>query len=852
MGCALVTVAAVPSEIPALRPETVSVPDHELLRRIGKGAYGEVWLARSVLGAARAVKIIWRDRFEHPRPFEREFQGIREFEPLSRQHEGLIDILQVGRQEDASWFYYVMELADGIDDAGATRAASGEAETYVPRTLHEELARRKRLSVADVATLGMKLADALAYLHRHGLVHRDLKPSNILFVRNEPRLGDVGLVAQIGGAMSFVGTEGYIAPEGPGTPAADIYALGLVLYEAATGLTRHDFPQLPPALASSEEAEDFAELNAVLLRACAAKARDRYASAEKLRDDLRAVAGGRSIRRQRQLEGQLARLRNIGIVAVCVALLAAAGWWWQQRAAGEARADAVREASQVAALAAKERELRVNLFAADMNQGGVAVRAGNLGRARELLRAWAPQAGIEDVRDEAWSYLMAAASGDRHRTFSGHARNVAGLSRSPDGTTLYSCGFDGTLREWNLSSGAGRVLATKEGEPFYEVTRIGDGDFVLAGGKATWRWQAGNGAWQKLGAGAARHLGAHPDAGWVATGGKTQFFGTDEPVEILSLDGSGSRRKLAERSGRVAVSNTGQWLATGEVDGKCVVYATATWERIKELESPGQIVALAFSPDDRWLAGALREGGVALWDLTTQRLAFRGEGHARQVVWCLAFSPDSRWLASGGSDQTVHLWNVAAGRLEQVLRGHEDEVWSVVFAPDGRWLASSGKDETVRVWPLDTPEAAPRPEQVAGRTIFSADSRWLACAQKGGALCVLDAATLAPAGTLPADEVPLAFSEQDHVLLSSPRGRQLTHWNWRQGTAIKTVPLADAGATGDRLALSPNRRWLAMVLTDGRLAVWSAETGALVFQSKTNEPLLHELVFSPDDQWLAT
>jgi hypothetical protein len=60
------------------------IPEHELLRRIGAGSYGEVWLACSVTGAHRAVKIIWRDRFESEVPFEREFEGVRQFEEVSR------------------------------------------------------------------------------------------------------------------------------------------------------------------------------------------------------------------------------------------------------------------------------------------------------------------------------------------------------------------------------------------------------------------------------------------------------------------------------------------------------------------------------------------------------------------------------------------------------------------------------------------------------------------------------------------------------------------------------------------------------------------------------------------------
>src|SRR5438445_12001438 len=93
-----------------------SVSDHELLRRIGGGSYGEVWLARSVMGTYRAVKVVYRATFKDARPFEREFAGLQKFEPISRSHEGLVDLLQVGSSEQEGYFYYVMELADDAND----------------------------------------------------------------------------------------------------------------------------------------------------------------------------------------------------------------------------------------------------------------------------------------------------------------------------------------------------------------------------------------------------------------------------------------------------------------------------------------------------------------------------------------------------------------------------------------------------------------------------------------------------------------------------------------------------------------------------------------------------------------
>ena len=79
---------------------------------IGKGAYGKVWLARGVTGVMRAIKVVSRSDFEHDKTFEREFEGIKVFEPISRGHPGLVDILHVGRNGDQQFYYYVMEVAD--------------------------------------------------------------------------------------------------------------------------------------------------------------------------------------------------------------------------------------------------------------------------------------------------------------------------------------------------------------------------------------------------------------------------------------------------------------------------------------------------------------------------------------------------------------------------------------------------------------------------------------------------------------------------------------------------------------------------------------------------------------------
>jgi len=254
------------------------VPDHELVRAIGRGSYGEVWLAKSVLGSYRAVKVVRRRSFSDGRPFEREFAGLQRFEPISRAHHGFVSILHVGRNERCGYFYCVMELAD---DAGSSQAVRPEA--YEPRTLASDLARRGRLPLGDCLDIGLSLAAALKDLHRHGLVHRDIKPSNIIFVRGVPKLADIGLVTAITDATTSLGTRGYAPPEDPGRPTADLYSLGKVLYQLSTGKAPEQFPELPAELSDLAADGQFSRFNDVLLRACQNVVAHRYPSAEALR-----------------------------------------------------------------------------------------------------------------------------------------------------------------------------------------------------------------------------------------------------------------------------------------------------------------------------------------------------------------------------------------------------------------------------------------------------------------------------------------------------------------------------------------------------------------------------------------
>jgi serine/threonine protein kinase len=146
--------------------------------------------------------------------------------------------------------------------------------------------------------IGLDLASAVDFLHRLGLTHRDIKPRNIIFVNSRPKLADLGLVTEIrlpDEQQTVVGTLGYMPPppEIPGTPQADVYALGMVLYVISTGRAPAFFPEFSTTLAGKIKPEEFYILHTIILKACMPDPALRFGSAaEMLQEVKRSLENG--------------------------------------------------------------------------------------------------------------------------------------------------------------------------------------------------------------------------------------------------------------------------------------------------------------------------------------------------------------------------------------------------------------------------------------------------------------------------------------------------------------------------------------------------------------------------------
>ena len=723
--------------------------NYEILGEIGRGGMGVVYKARQAgLNRMVALKMILTG----------DDAGSRRTRPLSReaeaaarlQHPNIVQIHEIGEHEGRPFLSLEFVAGGTLEDA--------LVGTPWPST--------------DSARLVETLARALHHAHQQGVVHRDLKPANILMqpaatettspkvpeVGSEanlrslspsaesphrsaadcvPKVTDFGLARRLSEGETgtqgptgptqtgaILGTPAYMSPEqtfGDGRevgPAADIYALGAILYELLTGRppflgvsildtleqVRERDP-LPPKSFLPGLARD---LETICLKCLRKEPAQRYETAAALAEDLGRFQRGEPVdarptpsweKAWKWSKRRPAIVFLLGLLAATVAAsLTVTTVLWRQTAAAFDRERA------------QKNELEATLASKLITLAQRDWMAGDLESARQHLEA-CPLAyhGAE------WRYLDRVCNGClRVLTTDELPASMQPVAWSQDGRSIAAPSIlYGKIIVWDPMTGVRRcTIRNPIRYSAYRLAFNAEGRLVSVGSEgATIMQVCSVKTWDpQNGREVSSQVVTSPGDARIATlsaNGRRIALAHQGALMLVDLPGMPMPTSLTENPKELmsprTLSDDGRLFAWRTNRKELRIWDTVTQQTITPPfpTEVGQI--LTFSPDaSRIAASAYRREtngvDVTVRDVQTGKEIIALRSSAGDPIICVAFSPDGRRFATTGVGHCVVVWDLDSGRESLTFRGHRDKVLSLAFSPDGDRLASGSSDGTVRIW----------------------------------------------------------------------------------------------------------------------------------------------------------
>jgi WD40 repeat protein len=878
-------------------PQAIAIPGYEIEDVLGRGGMGVVYKARHLaLKRTVALKMILGGGHAGPGALAR-FKV--EAEAVARlQHPNIVQIHEVG--EAGGHPYCALEFVAG-----------GNLASHIGG---------KPMPSREAAKLVEALARAMQLAHSRNVVHRDLKPANVLLTADgAPKITDFGLARQLDSdsgetqAGAIMGTPSYMAPEqasgraSEAGPAADVYALGAILYECLTGRPPFKGSTLVDTLnqVRTQEPESPSRLNpktprdleTICLKCLRKEPERRYASAAELADDLVRYQRGEPI--QARPVGRFERAikwvkRNpvlTGAAAVVVAALAAGFTYGYlkyletDKALGErnealtkAKGALAKESEARKEVVREARRAHTTLHAFLVDQTLQARLLFDFFQMGKLLTEMRPE--FHQTWETRYVRKLWLKEGSPHRVFAGHTGTIGSVCFSPDGETVLTGSDDGTARLWNTQTGRTLAVFTGHTREITSACFSPDGKTILTGSNDNtarlWNAQTGQEKAKLEGhTGPVMSVCFNPDSKTALTGsldGTARTWSTETGKEKVAFRGhaGGIVCVCFSPDGKLVLTGNGTVFTSsrkviGGGDHTARLWDAETGKEKFNLKGDrGSASSACFSPDGKFVLTA-GESTARLWDVETGKMKFPVQ-ETREIN-SACFSPDGKhFLTIAGWDYPVRLFDARTGQEKAAFKvdreGPKHKMLTACFSPDGDRVLLGGDEGWV--WDLETGQK----HYIGGRqtsVCFSPDGRYALTgnqidntAQLWDLRTAKERATFngqltnASAACFSADSKLVLVAADTTQLLDAETGQVRVEFGGRRGGGgVVPIPGGRGSGEGTVLAISPDSK--RVLISSGRVSLWNVQTRQVIRDAlKGVRGPVRCACFSPDSTRLLT
>ena len=290
-------------------------------------------------------------------------------------------------------------------------------------------------------------------------------------------------------------------------------------------------------------------------------------------------------------------------------------------------------------------------------------------------------------------------------TLKGHEAGVWCAAYSPNSKLIASGSLDKTIKLWDAATGTERSTLTGQAGLVHGLAFSGDGKALAAASSTDnavrlWSLDSEQPQWSvDLGA-TSVDVAFNPTRKQVAASSTKDVWviGADNGDPLY---GKPLWRSRVDTGMGLAFNAKGDELACAEHSGSVAVFDAHDGKMRRRLSMPDKPWCVAYQPDRPVLAVGLDDGTVHLMDMVMGKEARMVKAHEGGNVTALAFSPDGKWLVTGSSDKIIKIFDATSLALKTTLEGHTSTVRSVSFSPDGKHIVSASLDKTVKIWDVD-------------------------------------------------------------------------------------------------------------------------------------------------------